>query len=55
MRSRFFSIYFTITGAKKYRSLCMVQFDLLPSPPRQPPGHVHHFGAEGGELFDFAM
>ena len=24
-------------------------------PPRQPPGHVQHFGTEGGELFDFAM
>ena len=36
MRSRFFSIYFTITGAKKYRSLCMVQVDLLPSPPGSP-------------------
>ena len=39
--------------------LCMVQFDLLPSPPPpaswQPPRQVQPFGPGGGELFEAVL
>ena len=33
----------------------MVQFYLLPSPPRQPRGRVQPFGPGGGELFEAVL
>ena len=36
---------------------CLVQFDLLPSPPPpgQPPGQVQPFGPGGWELFEAVL
>lgn len=35
--------------------LCMVQFDLLPSPAWQPLGQVQLFGTGDGELFEVVL